>query len=231
MTVDDVSRVSRQFLVLVQVSCVPEHESTQGAVLPAVFDHAVQLVVVSVAGAGGIGTGRGSNQDLDFLVCGRGASPAVPLAEVEAALVATGKRVHVAFRVVVELHEDGVQRHLFEEVGHVLVHERALRSGSQEVLAIGFVHELAQVSSEHFDLRHGFLGLKVEAVNSSVAKGTVLSVERSLRAKHLPDHLSVLLGLELTVKSLLVGAGPADGEQNGLALVLAVLDLRSVTYV
>lgn len=105
-----------------------------------------------------------------------GASPGIPLVEIEGALIGGSilERVQTA-PIVVELdpdciHGDGAVEDVF--VSGVWI--RALRSGREEALcaAIG-VHEFAELGCEGERVLYVGFEVEVEAVDRSVAEGAV----------------------------------------------------------
>lgn len=192
----------QQPLVRRQMRSIPDHHAPVTLELLGELGHRLQLFPVGKPRTSRILTSRRTHENLDVLILRGRVRPLVPLLEVKTLRVAFLERIQAALGVVVELHEDRVQRHIVENITDILVREGTLRCGSEvEVLPglglrgfAGLVHEIAEVVGEDIHFRCRALKVEVESVHHGVSEGAILRA-RGFRTEGLPQRLSALGGL------------------------------------
>jgi len=207
---------------------IPHHDPPKTREPLAVRNHLGQPRRRDVAAAGGAGTPRHAEQDLDVGVLAA-PGPGVPVGKVKVARGVVGgvKRRRPAV-VVVELDRDKVERDRLQYGVHGDVGDGALR-GRGEVEPPpgggGGVHDGAQAGREGRHVLRGRLKVKVEAVEHGVAKGAGDRRGGLGRPEHGPELFGPGGGLAGRREAALGVGSAAEGEEDGLSGGLACLDV------
>lgn len=207
---------------------IPERETTEVALALEVADDVLGLLRGHVALAAGGGRGEHAEVQLGVLALAGAAD------DIEPGIVVDGVR-GLAAGIVVELDEEGVELGGLDELAHLepLLGGRALRSGRDVVPGVQLAESVDEADP---GLLVGVLVLYIdvetvdaEAVVGTVVEGARASVACAVRAEKVVQVIGELdtsrLILEIVGARAAAPALATDGEDNPLALALAVTDV------
>lgn len=192
---------------------IPHHDSAEALELARVFDHIGELVGWNVSGAGGLGTCRDTNDDLDIFVLGDCFGPVIPFLKVVLRALGIFVKSVDAAEVVIELHPDSIDINgTIQDILVCLIGVRALGGSSQEVLSVGlFFDQRTQLVGEGGHMRDGGLEVEVESIEGNIIKRTLDFRALLDRSEGLPHELCSSLCVILVLEAALAVGRTANG--------------------
>lgn len=120
----DVFHLPQQsLLILLHMRRIPDNNPAHTLKSPTKLHNLPQSPPINIPSRSSLDTTRNPDKHPGTLILRLSMRPPVPLLKVVTGL----ECIQPALRVVIELHEDGVDRHLVQDRAHVLIGERTLR--------------------------------------------------------------------------------------------------------
>lgn len=213
----------------IELGHIPHHGTRKGATKSLrVLEDRSELGARDVAATS---TRASGNADKKLHVgIGARLGPGIPGLVVVVVLAAGAGRVAAdAARVVVELDLDPVHGDGVDQRTDSGVREEALRSSGEVVLlATGTVREALELGAKGWEVIGGCFKVEVKAVHHGTAKGTLCRAAGLDRAEHGPNLVGCGLGSTGRAPATLSVRIATKREEDGLAIGLASLDIRSL---